>query len=115
MNDYSSGIREIFRLDTGMLTGNVPDAQARYDVSLQVADLIEKKMQWAATIFGETSQLYQLLIMGWTLAIKQILGENPTLELWMEVLRRLGGGEAPPEPSQELLENPDLEENLAAD
>lgn len=110
-SDFYAPIREIFRLDSGMMAGEVPDAQARYDTAEQIAQLIQARMEPLIMLFGENEQMVKLFASFWVRAIKKILGDSPTLELWNEVLARLGGGEPEPQPSdtaQETLE-PELE------
>lgn len=112
---YTGGIREIFQVDAAMATGQAPDAQQRYDVATEIADLIQSQIGWAITIFGENHDLTRLLIANFMTSIRQFLGENPTLELWNDLLQRLGGGEPPAAPSSELMEQPEAQELIPAD
>lgn len=111
MSDFPTDIRDIFRLDSAMMVGDAPDSQARYDVAIQVAELIQQKLSMFDMILGSNNDLSRILMQLYTRNIKKILGDNPTIDLWQQVLQSLGAGEKPAQPSEELL----AEEAIAAD
>lgn len=107
MTDFDSDVRAIFRLDQNMLDGRVSDAEQRFEIASRVAELLEARLQVLQFLPREIRSMFAQLYVR---SIERTLGETPTLEGWLEVLRRYGGGSRTETgPTLGLQEQPEFE------
>lgn len=85
---YSGSARDIFLIDKEMVGGQVADSEQRMTIAMQVADLVQSKID-VYNQLGLGTEWIQTLSGLWVTMAKQVLGENPTLEDWMRLLQML--------------------------
>lgn len=114
INEFYEPVRDVFRLDPGMSTGDASDSQARFDIAIQIADLIQTKLQPLIDVFGERNELVQMMGKLWMRWLQKLLGEEPNLDTWNQALSSLGVQQQTAMPSEELLEQPQQEELIGS-
>lgn len=107
ITQFDGDVRGIFRLDEGMVNGTVGDAGERFEIASQIAELLDKRLQVLQFLPRDVRSMFAQLYIR---AIEKILGDTPTLEAWMEVLRRFrgGGGQTRTGASLGLQEQPEF-------